>query len=293
MVRPVFPSAPTPSSSSQLIIPAPSLHISTLRPTCPVNQRIFQWQGINPPPAGILNAPLILHIRDLAAWASLRDSTSYGSGIRKFHIFRNIFSVPEAHRLPASFDVLHSFVLWATADPAALPSITSFQVPMEPVAVSVARKYLTVIRAWHIAQGWPPPLSQGDHETISWSLRGMDCLQQARHKKPPCPPITIAMLTVLGSRLDTSSPFDACIWAMAACAFWGMMQFGEVSVDTQSAFDDSRHLKRCDAIFGADMLGTLYVKLVLPSAKTEAPGKTQSVFMTKRHSLCPITALPS
>jgi hypothetical protein len=39
------------------------------------------------------------------------------------------------------------------------------------------------------------------------------------------------------------------------------------------------------------MLGKLYVKLVLPLAKTAAPGETQSVFMTKRRNLCPIAAL--
>jgi hypothetical protein len=99
------------------------------------------------------------------------------------------------------------------------------------------------------------------------------------------------MLTVLQSELDIAAPFDACVWAMVTCAFWGMMRFGEVSVDTRNAFKGSRHLKRCDAIFGADMHGQLYVKLVLPSAKTAAPGETQSVFMTTRHDLCPIAAL--
>jgi hypothetical protein len=27
--------------------------------------------------------------------------------------------------------------------------------------------------------------------------------------------------------LNLSEPFDACIWAMAACAFFGMMRFDE------------------------------------------------------------------
>ena len=227
----------------------------------------------------------------MASRASLGDLTSYGSGLWKFHLFCDIFSIPESHRLPASFDVLHSFVLWATADPLAIGSVNSFQVPMELMAVSVTRKYLTAVRAWHIVQGWPAPLSLADHETINWSLRGMDRLQQDHRKKPPRPPMTLAMLSVLDSKLDISSLFDACVWAMAACAFWGMMRFGEVSVNARSAFNGSRHLKRCDAFFGAEMLGKLCVKLVLPSAKTAAPGKTQSVFMTMRHDLCPIVAL--
>ena len=58
--------------------------------------------------------------------------------------------------------------------------------PFEPVPVRVVKKYLVAVQAWHIAQGWPPPLSDGDHNRISWSLRGLENMQGNR-KRPVCP----------------------------------------------------------------------------------------------------------
>jgi hypothetical protein len=119
-------------------------------------------------------------IAGLASQASLRDSSSYGSGLRKFHLFCDIFSVPESDRLPASFPLLHSFALWATTDPDVIDPSTLAGTPFEPVSVSVTKKYLSAVWAWHIMQGWPPPLSEEDHNRINWSLRGLKNLQGSR-----------------------------------------------------------------------------------------------------------------
>lgn len=195
------------------------LDTALLRPPCPADQRLFLWRGVLSPPPVTLPVPIIQRIASLASEFSLRDASSYGSGLRKFHIFCDIFSMPEADRLPASFPLLHSFALWATTDPDAaglgdLAVATHF----EPVAPSTVRKYLSAIRAWHVVQGWPNPLSQEDHERIDWSLRGLQRLQGMR-RRPPRPPITLYMLATLKANLCLSDPFDACVWAMAACTF--------------------------------------------------------------------------
>jgi len=46
-------------------------------------------------------------------------------------------------------------------------------VHFEPVSIATIRKYLSGVQAWHIAQGWPEPLSKSDHEHLNWSLRGL------------------------------------------------------------------------------------------------------------------------
>jgi hypothetical protein len=163
-------------------------------------------------------------------------------------------------------------------------------IPFEPISVSVVRKYLAAVRAWHITQGWPPPLSDDDHDRINWSLRGLENIQGNR-KRPLRPPITIDMLRALRASLDLNIPFEACIWAMALCAFWGMMRFGEVSVTTRNAFNSTKHLTRKDAHFGVDLDGKPYARLDLPSAKTAKPGEIQSVFLVPQNELCPIDAL--
>jgi hypothetical protein len=127
---------------------------SPLRPDCSSDERIFRWRGVNTPPSSVLAIPVLQHVADLASRASLRDTGGYGAGLRKFHVFCDVFSIPEEKRLPAAFEVLYAFALWActTPDPndAAFADGTLF----EPVAVVTARKYLSAVRAWHLAQGW-------------------------------------------------------------------------------------------------------------------------------------------
>jgi hypothetical protein len=99
------------------------------------------------------------------------------------------------------------------------------------------------------------------------------------------------MLRVLRASLNLDDPFEACVLAMALCAFWGMMRFGEVSVTARDAFNKTKHLTRKDAHFGVDLDGKPYARLDLPSAKTAKPGEIQSVFLIPQDGLCPIEAL--
>ncbi|KAG1879816.1 hypothetical protein F4604DRAFT_1512560, partial [Suillus subluteus] len=50
------------------------------------------------------------------------------------------------------------------------------------------------------------------------------------------PPVSLNMLHTPKVTLTLSDPFDACIWAMVSCAFFGMMHFGEVAVNSRSDF---------------------------------------------------------
>ncbi|KIJ37639.1 hypothetical protein M422DRAFT_98758, partial [Sphaerobolus stellatus SS14] len=217
--------------------------------------------------------------------------SGYGSGLHKFHIFCNVFSIAEKDRLPTSFSLLHSFTLWVTADPDHISIETTDGIPLEPISIAAVKKYLSAVRAWHIAQGWPPPLSNENQDRINWSLRGLENLQAGHRSCPPRPPIVPRMLSALKLSLHIDQPYGACIWAMSTCAFWGMMRSAEVSVKSQKDFNGSRHLKRSDAHFGKDLDGKLYARLDLPSAKTAKPGKKQSIFLTEQGELSPLAAL--
>ncbi|GJE88948.1 DNA breaking-rejoining enzyme [Phanerochaete sordida] len=226
----------------------------------------------------------------LASAHSLRDAASYGAGIRKFHIFCDIFSVPEADRLPASFALLNSFALWAAADPIRTDLSAYEDIHFEAIAPATVRKYLSAVSAWHIAQGWPTPLSAADHARINWHLRGLERLQGSR-RRPPRPPITLQMLAALRADLDLSDPFNACVWAIAACAFWGLMRFGELTVKSRAAFDPGKHLTRGDADYAFDLDGKPFFRLNLREAKTAQPGEVQQVYLTEQGVLCPHRAL--
>jgi hypothetical protein len=201
------------SLSSQSILPPNSLlhiHPSLLRPNCHVEDWIFLWKGVNTPPASTISNPTIQLIATIASRASLREMSSYGSGLCKFHLFCDIFPIPEAQRLPASFELLHSFALWAATDLSMLDPGLTLGVRFEPVLVSVVQKYLSAICAWHIAQGWAPPLSEADHEHINWSLHSLENIQ-GNCKSPLQPPITIPILQALRMTLNLDDPFEACI----------------------------------------------------------------------------------
>jgi hypothetical protein len=99
------------------------------------------------------------------------------------------------------------------------------------------------------------------------------------------------MLRALKASLNLENPFEACVWAMASCAYWGMMRFGEVSVQSRADFEGAKHLKRADVVFDRDLNGKRYARLDLPSAKTAIAGEVQSVFLVEQQGLCPLEAL--
>lgn len=265
---------------------------SILRPHCKSEDRISLWKGINTPPPATIDNPVIAHIARIASHASLKDTKAYGSGLRKYHAFCDVFSVPESDRLPASFAILHSFALWACCDPdPSSPTFHDGETVYEPVSSTTASKYLSAVRAWHIIQGWPPPLTDADNERISFSLRGLARIQGSRRKRPPRPPVSLAMLLALHDDLDLTSSFDAAVWAAAACGFFGLMRMGELTVQSRSAFKPERHITRQGALFGRDDNDVEYAKLTLPSAKTANPGETQDVFLATQGRVSPLDAL--
>ena len=85
--------------------------------------------------------------------------------------------------------------------------------------------------------------------------------------------------------------FDAFIWAMALCAFWGMMHFKEVSITTWGAISKVKNLTCKDAHFGCDQNSKPYACLNLPSSKTAKPSEIQSIFLIFQEGLCPVNAL--
>jgi len=128
----VSPIIPMDISSSSPTI----THQSPLQPPCKADERIFLWKGINTPPSSTIDHPIIRFLADLASFNSLQDAGNYGSGLHKFHIFCDIFLIPEQKRLPALYDLLHSFALWATTDPELVDNSIIAGVHFEPVSIA-------------------------------------------------------------------------------------------------------------------------------------------------------------
>ena len=196
---PIIPHPLNTSASGSL-----QMKPSPFRPDCCSDERIFLWTGIHMPPASTIDSPNICFLVDIASRASLCDTGSYGSGLQKFHIFCDIFSIPESDCLPASFELLHSFAIWAVSNPSLLMARTNIA-QFKMISVTTIRKYLVAVQAWHIAQGWPALLSKEHHNHINWSLHRLENIQGSC-RKPVCPPVTLPMLQVIKAALKINEP---------------------------------------------------------------------------------------
>ncbi|KAF8982303.1 hypothetical protein BDQ17DRAFT_1262261 [Cyathus striatus] len=135
------------------------------------------WRGVNTPQLAVFDILVLQHAWAVALRASLDEATNYGAGLHKFHIFCDMFSIPEVHHLPAAFPLLHSFALWAVTYPDPWDASFADSTVFETVSVPTLCKYLATIRAWHLAQGWLPPLSDDDRKCLEFSLCGMAHMQ--------------------------------------------------------------------------------------------------------------------
>lgn len=138
------------------------------------------------------------------AWA---DSTikNYTHSINTFLAFCKKHRIPEELTFPSSDYLICSF-------------IASQQ---ETVSSSTIKNYISGIRAWHIRNGY----------TFTRSDR-LNLLTRASrplaNKKPLRPPVSFEMLLALYDGLNHKDPFDACVFACATCAFWGLARLGEL-----------------------------------------------------------------
>jgi hypothetical protein len=125
-----------------------------------------------------------------------------------------------------------------------------------------------------------------------WSLRGLENMEALTRKKPPHPPVSLSMLAALHLGLNLDDPFEAAVWALCTCAFWGLMRFGEVTVKRRTDYKPSVHISRGHVLFSRDQLGHPYARLTLPTARTAAAGETQDIFLVQQPGLlCPLEAL--
>lgn len=130
-----------------------------------------------------------------------RSRKNYGAGLLRFHQFCDKNAVPEAERLPARDILLAAFVAsWSGK-----------------VARSTMDNWIAGVGYWHTINGFP------------WRYNDMRMLKavcenaekRAPPAKPPRPPVTVAHLRALLRGMDTSDAFDAAMFAVACCAFWG------------------------------------------------------------------------
>jgi hypothetical protein len=198
---------PSPAGQPNRVLEHPGtlqLRPSALRPDCPSERRIHLWHSPNPSARLPHASPFMNRARAIASEASLTgpECRAVGAALHKFHVFCAIFGTPERERLPASAALLRDFVTWATTEPNPWDPSLASGIPFEPIGADTARSYLAGIDDWHIAQGFPPPLTNSDWYAIRRDLRRLANVQNGLHKQPRRPPVTLAMFRAVRAHMS-------------------------------------------------------------------------------------------
>lgn len=291
------PSLPFPldsTSPSHLAVPSPSslpgkankrprsdaqIQDNPLRPAVLAADRLFTWRT----PHGLdtdssLDAELAPELRD-AVHMSVRSyyapntKGTYGAGILRFTQFCDKWSIPEAHRMPASWSLLCAFI----------------SAHRGKQAGNTIKTWMAGIRAWHIVNRahW-----YGDDEWVSM-CRTAAKRDGTRFKRPLRAPVSIEHLLILRRALQPSNSFHAAVWAVALTSFFGCRRLGETTVSSAQAFDPKYHAPASSTvIFSTLRDGTRSASFHIPWTKTTREDGADIILTARSDEiLCPVKAL--
>lgn len=169
------------------------------------------------------------------AWADSSYET-YGSGLLLYHIFCDVFAIPEFQRAPTSPIIMALFI-----------STLAGSYSSSAIGNAVA-----AVQAWHILHGVTWTL---DKKETSLMLKASERLVPESSRRPKREPFTVPMLDAIGSSVDLSRSFDACFWACLTTTFYATARLGEFTIPSLNAFDPKLHVKRSDIRSAADPNG--------------------------------------
>lgn len=199
--------------------------------------------------------------------------SNYGSGLLCFTQFCDRLNIPEAERMPASQPLIASF--------AASHAGT--------ISDKTLNNWLAGLHFWHLVNGSP------------WS--GADMLRSVRRglakMVPPSshrakrPPVTIEALTLLVNSLDSFSPLDVAVSAVACVAFWLCCHLGELLPPSAHIFDPSKHVSRSVLPITIKTLldSSSFTSIHIPWSKTMQEHGADISITTRAHCTDPLHAL--
>jgi hypothetical protein len=132
----------------------------------------------------------------------------YSGSIEQFIRFCDTEGVPSHLRFPADEFVLCAFA----ASSAGIHARTT------------PRGRLSALKAWHVAHN----MEWKGSARLRYVLNGVHNLAPRGSRRPPRPPITASMISLLVEHLDLNSSLDAAVAACATTAFWGQCRLGEL-----------------------------------------------------------------
>lgn len=261
---------PRKPNASNTILP------STYRPHVLAEDRLGSWTT----PFGVrfhasssssISTPASVKLHEVML-LSLEPGTrkNYGAGLLRFTQFCDCQNVPEDARMPASDHLLASFVAqWHGV-----------------VSRSTVDTWVAGLTFWHSLNGAPWLGGKMLRAVCKAVLKGAP---PGRDKRPP---VTLEHLYALRERLDLSNSFDAAVYAVACCAFWGCRRLGELVVPSAGEFNPERHVsKSADLRFHSPPASRGYATLPVPFTKTTSTRGALFTFTDVDDPTSPVPAL--
>lgn len=153
--------------------------------------------------------------------------------------------------------------------------------------------YLSGIRHLHIAEGFGDPNISGMAK-LEQVLKGIKSTQAKGVKKTPRMPITPELLLKLKCAWikGTGRDRDGCmLWAAAALCFFAFLRSGEITVPSDTAFDDKAHLSFRDVTTDS-LKNPTTLKVRIKASKTDPFRVGVDVFVGRTDNvLCPVAAV--
>jgi len=228
---------------------------SSLRPHVLAADRFLTWMT----PYGIANLEeqsstfpphVLIRQRMIMTHAVVPSTlTNYAAGLIRFTKFCDDFDIPENERMPASENLLSTFITTRGAC---------------SVGKKTMEHWLYGLELWHSINGapWHGGL------ILKRVVEGAGNLAPKSSIEPKRDPVTLQHLQALRKNLDLTNSFDASVFAVACIAFWSCCRLGELLIDTD--FDPARQVSRSTAIKrGTASNGIRYSKFHIPSSKTK------------------------
>lgn len=250
---------------------------SIFRPDVPADRRVLLWTT---PHTSIAQThldeelPPSLQTKYFESQlAAHTDQTrqSYGAGLLRFTQFCDEWQIPESRRMPASAELLATFIA----------SVSGL------VSGSSVRTYIEGLRLWHHFNSaeW-----HGGSLSVKYAKKAATKAGIV-HSRSPRGPITSDHLQALLNGLDISLPRDAAIWAAACAAFWGCRRLGEILPTSQRDFSPVRHVIKNTSYSTASTLeGRATIAFRFPWSKTTGVKGGQCILTATNDSLCPVSA---
>jgi hypothetical protein len=155
---------------------------------------------------------------------------------------------------------------------------------------STIKCYLAAVRHLHIAEGFGDPLIC-DMARLEQVLKGVKSVQSKEPlRRTTRLPITHELLAKLRG-IWVSQPDGSMLWAAASLCFFGFLRSGEITVPSDSTFDERAHLSFKDVAVDS-FQEPRQLKVRIKASKTDPFRLGVDIFVgITDNSLCPVTAV--